>query len=236
MKYFYNHTFLLILMVLIFVSCENDDCKTQCPNVGPNNVVVNQTCDCDCSTGNRVLVSGPVFHYCNLISSNHTYSLRLEEYSNLNCGEISLAFLNVYQQFEPFTGFLPRPYTLEDITEETLVFTLNLAINGEFNSYLNGIRCNAVTQYGGDRSELLIYDRRGTSQANSPEEAKPIYLHGCEDTRKPARAKGYFSDEVVSIHFYFYIDEDTYYNYPDQYLFSEILNFDRQYSRNELEE
>lgn len=222
-----------LLVLLLFISCKEDDCDTQCPRI-TGNVVVNTECECDCAAEKQVLISGPVYYICNRIYPNHTYSLRLEDYSRLGCDEIDLAFLNVNRQFEPFTGFLPMPFTWEDITEETLDFTLNLARNGEFNAFLDGIRCNAVTQYGGDRSELLIYYRQGTSQANSPEEAKPIYINGCEDTRKPARAKGYFSEDLISLHFFFYMDEDTYYNHPDQYLYSEILNFDRKFSSYEL--
>ncbi|TVR77533.1 MAG: hypothetical protein EA409_11580 [Saprospirales bacterium] len=227
--------FLLLLVFLLFISCKEGDCDIQCPRIaGP--VLVNTECECDCATEKQVLISGPVYYICNFIYPNHTYSLRLEDYSRLNCDEIDLAFLNVYPEFQLFTGFLQIPYELEDIKEETLIFRLNIAKNGEFQILSDGILCNAVTQNEGDRSELLIYDQQGIAQVNSAEEAKPIYLNGCEDTRRPARAKGYFSEDLISLHFFFYLDEGAYYNHPDQYLYSEILNFDRKFSSYELEE
>lgn len=235
MNFSHSRSLFLALITLFFISCDKDECNTNCPRID-GNVVVNKECECDCATKSNVLVSGPAFYLCNFIYPNHTYSLRIEEYSRLNCDEIDLAFLNVNLEFEPFTGFLPRPYSWDDIKEETLRFRLNLAKNGEFNILDDGIPCHAVTQDEGNRSELLVFHQRGISQVNSPEEVEPIYLNGCKDTRKPARAKGYLSEDLISIHFFFYSDEDTYYNQPDQYLYSEILNFERQFSRNDLEE
>ena len=230
-------THLFCLMILFSIcshACKVDECHTQCPLIrGP---VVNTECECDCQLDNHVLVSGPVYHLCNFIHPKKTFALRLNDYQKLHCDEIDLAFLNVDLEYRPFTGFLPIPITNEDITEDAILFRFNLAHNGKFEILRDGFLAYAVTQNGRDRSELIIFDQIGIMGVSSPEEARPIYLRGCEDLKRPIRAKGYFSEELITLNLYFYVDEDSYFNSPDQYLFSEELNFDRQYSNRELGE
>ena len=226
---------ILVACTLILTACEKDKCAVNCPGT-TGAVIVNQDCECDCSTTERAMVSGPVLNHCVSSLGSTIFALRLEEYANLDCELIDILFIQVSTEFEPFTAFLPTPFHRDDIKEEAFIFNLNVANGGKFHALNDALSCFAVTQNGGDTSELVIYSRLGTIGVYDEKEAKPIYLPNCEDELLPARAKGYFDDELISLHFFFYATEEVYFNNPDQYLYSEVLNFERQYSKNELEE
>jgi hypothetical protein len=226
---------LLVVILMGMTSCEKERCKLECLVI-TGVMSLDEDCNCQCTTPRQTLISGPEWNYCAPSTGNYLYGLKSEEYGILDCDEIEIIFLNVRYEFEPFTGFLTPPYSSEDFKEEAIRFYIVISTGGR--NFPDHIDCFAVTQNGGDRSELLIYTFPGSIGigVNSEEEARPVYLANCEDELLPARVKGYFDEDLISLHFFFYTDEEAYFSNPDQYLYSEILNFERQYSRHDLGE
>ncbi|TVR75999.1 MAG: hypothetical protein EA409_13880 [Saprospirales bacterium] len=227
----------LLIAWLLFTGCAKDDgmCFVDCNSLN-SLVVVNESCECDCSIESLILLSGPDWHICQPGSTTlNYYQLILDEYGILPCYEIELMYLQVPNKFDQFTSFFPRPIPWEAVEEESIDVTLFFN-KGERPIDSDKLRFRAVTQNGGDRSELIVYSLESLVVVDSEEDIGPIYFPYCEDVIKPARARGYFEEEQVFLEFLFYKDEKSYFDQPDQYLFSETLRFERKYSRNDLEE
>ena len=224
-----------LLTVFILVSCSKEECAIQCHGIN-SNVTVNQDCQCDCLTNSGVLVSGPKYHYCLHSINDHVFDLPSDQFIKLGCGDLSLTFLYFEPKFSPFTGLISRPIEIDSIIEESILIHFVTAKGSEQNIYEQAILLYGVTQNKGDRSELILYPRSGVYETTSSTAVKPIYFNGCENIMKPTRAKGYFDENKFTLELYFYMNEEAIYNYPEQYLYSEKLIFERKYNKRDLEE
>lgn len=225
----------LLLLLLMFVSCAKEDCTIQCHGLN-SNVTVNQDCQCDCITTSGVLLNGSKYHYCLHSINEYVFALPSSQFKKIGCGDLSLTFLYFEPKYTPFTGLISRPIPIDSIIEESILIHFVTTKGSGQNVIKQTKRLYGVTQNEGDRSELIIYPSSGVYETTSSSEVKPIYFKGCESIMKPARAKGSFDENKFTLELYFYLNEETFYNYPEHYLYSEKLILKRKYNKRDLEQ